>query len=145
MLIPDRPRVGFQLPGWKGAPWCPTAEILIRRPQWIVEAVPRDPYYLYGKIILRFDKDLFLGSYSSKYDWNGNLLASYAAVRSNVVKVGPGEFWGWAGGAVATALNWKEDRATIAGISTGEAVPADSRISLDANLFSLQRLTVLGK
>ena len=144
MVVPDRPRVGFQQPGWKGAPWCPTAEILIRRPHWVIEAVPKDPYYLYGKIVLRFDKDIYLGSYSSKYDWNGNLLASYAAVRSNVVKVGPGEFWGWAGGAVATAVNWKQDRATIAGIAIGQSIPADSRIPLDSKLFSLQRLNALG-
>jgi hypothetical protein len=49
--------------------------------------------------VLRFDKDIYLGSYSSKYDWQGNRVASYAAVRTNIVKVAPGEFWGWAGGA----------------------------------------------
>jgi hypothetical protein len=145
MIVPDRPRLGFQLPEWKGAPWCPTGEILVRRPHWVVEAVPKDPYYLYGKLVLRFDKDIFLGSYSSKYDWSGNLLASYAAVRTNVVKVAPGEFWGWAGSAVAVALNWKQDRATTAGIAVGAATPADSRVPLDPSLFSLQRLTALGR
>lgn len=145
MIVPPRPRLGFQLPDWKGAPWCPIGQVLVRRPHWIVEAVPRDPYYLYGKIVLRFDKDVYLGSYSSKYDWQGNLIASYAAIRTNTVKVAPGEFWGWAGSAVATALNWKQDRATTAGIAVGESTPADSRIQLDPSLFSLQRLGVLGK
>jgi hypothetical protein len=145
MHISARPRLGFELPGWTGAPWCPIEEVLIRRPHWIVEAIPKDPYYLYGKLVLRFDKDIYLGSYSSKYDWQGNLIASYAAVRTNVVKVAPGEFWGWAGGAVAMALNWKQDRATTAGIVIGESVPADSRIPLDAKLFSLQRLNAAAK
>lgn len=145
MIIPGKARVGFQVPDWPGAPWCPVQEVLIRRPQWVVEAVPKDPYYLYGKLVLRFDKDIFLGSYTTKYDWKGNLLASYAAVRTNIVQAAPGEFWGWAGGAVALALNWKMDRATAAGIVAGKNVPADSRLPLSRDLFSLQRLTARGR
>ena len=145
MVIPAGPRLGFQAPGWKGVAWCPVQEILIRRPHWVIEAVPKDRYYLYGKIILRFDKQVYLGSYSSKYDWQGKLLASYAAIRTNTVKVGPGEYWGWAGGAVALAVNWKLDRATTAGIVAGEDVPADSRIPLSPDLFSVQRLTLKGR
>jgi hypothetical protein len=145
MIIPGKARVGFQDPAWQGAPWCPLQEVLIRRPHWIVEAVPKDPYYLYGKLVLRFDKDLYLGSYSTKYDWKGNLLASYSAVRTNVVEADTGELWGWAGGAVALALNWKLDRATAAGIAAGENAPADSRIPLAPSFFSLQRLMERGR
>ena len=145
MVVPGGARVGFQVPDWKGAPWCPVQEILIRRPHWVVEAVPKDRYYLYGKIVFRFDKDIYLGSYSSKYDWKGKLLASYAAVRTNILRVAPGEFWGWAGGAVALAVNWKLDRATTAGIVAGTDVPADSRIPLSADEFSLQRVQSAGK
>jgi len=145
MEVPSGARVGFQVPGWNGAPWCPLQEVLIRRPHWIVEAVPKDPYYLFGKLIFRFDKDMFLGSYSSKYDWQGRLLSSYSSIRTNIVKAAPGEIWGWAGGAVALALNWKLDRATTAGIAVGKHVPADSRIALSPNLFSLQRLNEKGR
>ena len=70
-----------------------------------------------------------LGTDSTKWD---------AAVRTNIIRVGPGEFWGWAGGAVALAVNWKLDRATTAGIVAGADVPADSRIPLSADEFSLQ-------
>lgn len=145
MLIPGGARVGYQVPEWTGAPWCPVQEVLIRRPHWIVEAVPKDPYYLFGKLVFRFDKELFMGSYSSKYDWKGTLLASYSAIRTNIVQAAPGELWGWAGGAVAVALNWKLDRATTAGIVAGKNVPADSRIPLSAHLFSLQRLNERGR
>jgi hypothetical protein len=123
MTVPGTARLGFQVPDWKGAPWCPIQEVLIKRPHWIVEAVPKDKYYLYGKIVLRFDKDFFLGSYSTKYDWNDKLIASFVAVRTNFVKVGPGEFWAWIGGAVATALNWKLDRATTSGHRGGRERP----------------------
>jgi hypothetical protein len=145
MLIPGVARVGFQVPGWTGAPWCPIQEVLIRRPHWVVEAVPKDPYYLYGKLVLRFDKEVYLGSYSSKYDWQGNLTSSYSAIRTNIVKVAPGELWGWAGSSVAMALNWRLDRATTAGIVAGQNVPADSRISLSPSLFSLQGLNERGR
>jgi hypothetical protein len=145
MLIPAGARVGFQVPDWKGVAWCPVQEVLIRRPHWLIEAVPKDPYYLYGKLLLRFDKDIYLGSYSSKYDWKGKLLASYAAIRTNIIRVGDGEHWGWAGGAVALAVNWKLDRATTAGIVSGENVPADSRIPIAPDFFSLQRLVSQGR
>ena len=145
MVVPGGARVGFQVPDRKGAPWCPIQEMLIRRPHWIIEAVPKDRYYLYGKIIFRFDKDIYLGSYSSKYDWKGKLLNSYVAIRTNIIPVAPGELWGWAGGAVALAVNWKLDRATTAGIEVGTDVPADSRIPLDADLFSLQEIQSRGK
>ncbi len=145
MQIPGGARVGFQVPDWSGAPWCPVQEVLIRRPHWVVEAVPKDPYYLFGKMVFRFDTELFMGSYSSKYDWQGNLIGSYSAIRTNIVKVAPGELWAWAGGAVALALNWKLDRATTAGITAGQNVPADSRIPLSPNLFSLQRLMEKGR
>lgn len=145
MLIPGGARVGFEKPDWPGVAWCPLQEVLVRRPHWIIEAVPKDPYYLFGKIVLRFDKDIFLGSYSSKYDWKGNLIGSYSAIRTNIVKAAPGELWGWAGGAVAVAVNWRLDRATTAGIVSGEKVPADSRIPLSPNLFSLQRLSGFGR
>ena len=145
MLIPGGARVGFQVPDWQGAPWCPVKEVLVRRPHWVVEAVPKDPYYLFGKLVFRFDKELYMGSYSTKYDWQGNLLGSYSAIRTNIVKAAPGELWGWAGGAVAVAMNWKLDRATTAGIVAGHNVPADSRIPLSPQLFSLQRLTERGR
>ncbi|MDX2168114.1 MAG: outer membrane lipoprotein-sorting protein [Deltaproteobacteria bacterium] len=145
MLVPGGARVGYQVPGWKGAPWCPVQEVLIRRPHWVVEAIPKDPYYLFGKLVFRFDKELYMGSYSSKYDWQGALIGSFSAIRTNIVRAAPGELWGWAGGAVAVALNWKLDRATTAGIVAGRNVPADSRIPLSPQLFSLQRLNERGR
>ena len=140
MVIPPRPRLGAEVPGWKGVPWCPTEEVLIRRSVWVVEAVPKDPYYRFGKLILRFDKETFMGSYTSKYDWSGNLIGSFSAINTNIVKAAPGELWAWTGGAVAVAIDWKRDRATTAGITAGNAVPADSRLPLAPEEFSLQQL-----
>lgn len=106
---------------------------------------PSDPKAAMKIVWNYFDKELFMGSYSSKYDWQGRLMASFAGIRTNIIKVGPGEFWGWDGGAVSVAINWKLDRATTAGIVVGEGVPADSRIPLSPHLFSLQNLMAKGK
>ena len=82
-----------------------------------------------------------MGSYASKYDWNGNLISSFSAINTNIVKAAPGELWAWAGGAVEVAIDWKRNRATTAGITPGSAVPADSRLPLSPEEFSLQQLT----
>ena len=141
MFVPGGARLGFQVPDWKGAPWCPMQEVLVRRPHWVVEAVPKDPYYLFGKLVLRFDKDIFLGSYSSKYDWQGNLLGSYSADphqhrqgRARRV-LGLGRRRGRPGDQLeARPRHHRRHRRR-------RRLPADSRIPLSPNLFSLQRLS----
>ena len=69
------------------------------------------------------------------------MVSSFVAINSNIVKAAPGELWAWAGGAVAVAVDWKRDRATTAGITPGNMVPADSRVPLSPEEFSLQQLT----
>jgi hypothetical protein len=56
--------------------WRPLASefVLLKRPVWIVEGTPKDRYYLYGKPLLRFDKESWRGTYNSKYDWQGQIL-----------------------------------------------------------------------
>jgi hypothetical protein len=50
---------GWQKPGWKGAPWAPTEHWWVKRPVWIVEGNPRDPFYNYGRQIFYVDRDTF--------------------------------------------------------------------------------------
>ena len=57
------------------------------RPVWIVEAVPKNPYYLYGKQVMYFDKDNFRGYWKSKYDWKGNVLMNYQVPESLIQKI----------------------------------------------------------
>src|SRR5262249_29844364 len=51
--------VGFQDPNWKGIAWAPVNAALARRPCWIIEGIPRDKYYLFGKIQLYIDKETY--------------------------------------------------------------------------------------
>lgn len=144
-LDSTRPRLNYQLPNWKGLPWAPlpSESILTRRRVWVVEGVPKDKYYLFGKIVLRFDKESWRGSYNSKYDWKGNLLNSY--VSSNGPYFRLGDEWRIHGESFFTMnQNFKMNRATV-----GYMDPAhpqnQARLPLPDNLFNVDALARAGK
>jgi hypothetical protein len=103
----------FETPGAKGAAWWTLKNVFIRRPVWIVEGTPKDPYYDSGKILLYVDRDLYHGYYKISFTKAGELF------RTNLC----GQAWGrTADGkfAAPTALlmmgvNEKENRGTPAG------------------------------
>jgi len=68
--------VGFQDPQWTGIAWAPLAPVLRQAEVWIVEAKPRDPYYLFERIELGIDQETFQGAVSRKFDAQGALLRS---------------------------------------------------------------------
>src|SRR6185369_2914999 len=53
LKVPEYNVIASQEPGWekdKGmVAWAPTQMALVPRPVWVVEAVPKNEYYLYGK------------------------------------------------------------------------------------------------
>ncbi len=56
---------------WKGAAWWPVNLYLAKRPVWILEFYPKDPYYAYGKQYIWIDQELFRGYYKEVYDRAG--------------------------------------------------------------------------
>ena len=68
---------GFQDPNWTGVAWAPINGGLAKRPVWVVEATPKDKYYLYGKIELWIDAETWDGAWNSKFSWQGELVHSY--------------------------------------------------------------------
>lgn len=52
----ERVEVGYEKPGWQGAAWAPTKLKLAKRPCWVIEATPKDPYYAYGRRVVYIDK-----------------------------------------------------------------------------------------
>jgi hypothetical protein len=133
------------MPGWTGVPWAPVSAVLVRRPTWIVEAIPKDPNYLYGRIILRLDAETYHGSWVTKYDQAGTLMMSYQASRGSYYQ--PDGAYVAAGGiAVRTAESFLFDRATVILFpSRNPKNPADYRVPLKADLFGADRLLRLGK
>ena len=142
----DKPWFAYDKPGTPGAPWAPMESRFVKGRYWVIEAVPKDRYYLYGKIILRFDEKTMRGSYSSKYSWKNELLASY--------QVQNGVYWSPDGGKTGhvagrsvyqVAENVKLDRATAVRFDRNPANPADYKVPLDASMFDSQALVKAGK
>lgn len=130
----------FETKGATGAGWFTLGNVYVRRPVWIVEGVPKDPYYEAGKVLLYVDRELYHGYYKLSYNKAGELY------RTNFC----GAAWGRSADdsfAAATALlmlgvNEKENRGTPAGRFTEQiferAFPDDwftpehlSRLSAD--------------
>jgi hypothetical protein len=139
----DQKVVGYHDPQWTGIAWAPLAPVLVRRKVWIVEAKPRDPYYLFGRIELAFDQETFQGVWSRKFDAQGALLRSllFLVGAPQPVQAGgdalllPATSMGY-----VLAENLKQDRATVAGtVPPGKSVHA-RRVPLDPGLFALERL-----
>jgi hypothetical protein len=66
--------VGYMVDGWSGVAWAPTAGALAKRKFWVIEGVPKDKYYLYGKIELWIDDQSWQGAWNRKFSWQGELL-----------------------------------------------------------------------
>jgi len=69
--------VGYMLKDWKGIAWAPAAAGLAKRKFWVLEGVPKDKYYLYGKIELWIDDETWQGAWNRKFSWQGDLLNVY--------------------------------------------------------------------
>jgi len=141
------PMVGFQQPDWNGLAWAPLNFVLVERPMWVIEGVPRDPYYLFGKIQLYIDRENYRGAWSRKFNWAGELVGTYQiGGYLNGTPDGSHYLWGHAL-YYQVAENLKVGRATFAG-----APPADVRdaandffVPYEAAFFSHQNLARFGK
>jgi hypothetical protein len=140
------PRIGADDPTWKGLPWAPVSTVLVRRPTWIVEAVPKDPNDLYGKIVLRFDAETYHGSWSSKYDRSGTLVGSYQVSTGAYYSPDGRTYVPGGGVAVQIAENVVLHRATAIVLPREDpSSPSDQDVPLSRDLFSLDALLRLGE
>jgi hypothetical protein len=62
---------GYETPNWKGAPWAMTNMVWVKRPAWVIEAFPKDPYYSYGRQVLYADRENNLLLYKVVYNRAG--------------------------------------------------------------------------
>ncbi len=150
-LLRNPPSAGFQMSSWRGVAWAPVSAALAKRRFWVVEAVPRDPYYLYGRIELWIDAESWIGAFNRKFAWSGELLNTYQVEgylnhpgrRADSDQVE----WLWsAEHAWQCAESLKLERATVAGIRPSPEAPFERRARHDiAQTFSLQSLTRWGR
>jgi hypothetical protein len=139
----DQKVVGYQDPAWTGLAWAPLGPVLVRRKVWIVEAKPRDPYYLFARIELAVDQETFQGVSSRKFDTQGALLRSlqFLTAAPQPIEIGgeklvfPSTSMGY-----VLAENLKQERATIAGtVPPGKSVHS-RRLVVEPGIFALEHL-----
>ena len=142
------PAVGFETPGWTGVAWAPSAAGLAKRPFWVIEATPRDKYYLYGRIELWIDAETWDGAWNRKFSWKGELVHIYQSMARVNHRAGEGDDVEWmpiSEQAWACAENIKMDRASLGGLRADPQAPAYRRMPIDFNLFESTALTRFGK
>ncbi len=142
------PTVGYRTPGWKGVTWAPTDAALAKRAFWIVEATPRDKYYLYGKLQLWIDAETWDGAWNRKFDWGGQLIGTYQLIARVNQPAGPPEAQEWlpVGTMVwACSENVKHNRATLGGMRPDPKAASYRRMPLEAGLFDSTALQRFGK
>jgi Protein of unknown function (DUF1329) len=64
-------RFGLSTVGWTGAPWLPTNMVWVKRPVWVVEGYPKDPYYNYGRQLFYIDRVTYKIYYKVIYTPSG--------------------------------------------------------------------------
>lgn len=142
------PTAGYWMKGWTGVPWAPTDAALAKRPMWVIEAVPRDKYYLYGRLELWIDAETWDGAWNLKYSWSGDLVHSYqsqARINQRAGDPNDPEYLPASSMVWACAENFKMDRATLGGMRADPQAPAHRRVPIDAALFDSMSLTRFGK
>ena len=140
--------LGYQDAGWKGLPWAPIGPVRVQRKLWVIEAVPKDPYYQYGRIEIGIDQETFQGVRSRKFDANGALLRSleFLTYASQAIEAGGEQLIQPASSmGCIVAENTRAGRATVVGSSPPGKSVHERRVLFDPALFSLERLGPTGK
>jgi hypothetical protein len=149
-LWPDIPFLGYMDKDWKGIAWAPTgAAVLSKRPFWIIEGVPHDKYYLYGKLQLYIDSITYRGAWLRKFGWKDELLAIHQVLAWNAIPFtrpnGTVDYLEGSNQAYQCIENLKLNRATVAGIKSSPTAPFYTHIRFDPGVFSLDALARSGK
>jgi hypothetical protein len=146
---PDIPFIGYMDPNWKGIGWAPATASLSQRSFYIVEGVPKDRYYLFGKLQLYIDKITFQGAWNRKFDWKGELMNSFQVMAWNPQSLkrpdGGIDFVQGSNRAYQTVEAVKMRRATVAGIKSSPRAGFDGRFTFTQSDFALDRLAQAGK
>lgn len=146
----DLPYVGYMDPAWKGVPWAPRgAAVLAKRRFWVVEGVPRDRYYLFGKVQLYLDRLTYQGAWNRKFDWKGELMNTMQVMGWSPLAVtrpdGKVDYLHGSNSAFQCAENIKLDRATVAGIKSSPNSGFYNHGTFPPDYFSTEALARAGK
>ena len=137
---------GFMVKDWKGVSWAPVVAGVAKRKFWVLEGIPKDKYYLYGKLELWIDDTTWAGAWNRKFSWRGDLLNTYQVVGFATAPYNDKERWWGSTFGCQLSENVKQDRATVSGMNgPGDDPPNDRRIPLEPGFFDYQSLSRFGK
>jgi hypothetical protein len=142
------PTAGYQTADWKGAAWAPVDPALAKRSFWVVEGVPRDKYYLYGKLELWIDAETWDGAWNRKFSWTGELVHIYQLQARINQPAGSPEQREWVPASTmvwACAENVKMNRATLGGMRPDAKAEFYRRMVIEPNTFESSTLNRFGK
>ncbi|MBU4009691.1 MAG: DUF1329 domain-containing protein, partial [Proteobacteria bacterium] len=65
-------KLGYEDPNWKGASWAPMNIIYVPRKVWVVEQMPKDPYYNWGLHVNYIDQETYTIWYKEVFEKSGD-------------------------------------------------------------------------
>lgn len=113
---------------------------------YLAEAIPRDKYSLYGRLVPWIEAETYSGAYHQKFNRKGEHVLTYAVLglpnhmTPDGLETVPVTTQTWAG-----AENLKMKRAPLAGARDDEKSPFDRRVSIDPSIFDAGALVRFGK
>jgi hypothetical protein len=124
--------------------------VLLHRSVWVIEGVPKDRYYLYGKIQLHVDKETFQGSWNRKFSWKGELLNTLQTAGTGPNRSpdgGKSFFDSGVGGCIVAQIaeNVKMNRATVSAVDPKTDPVSWAGVPLDPSFFEHATLARFGK
>jgi hypothetical protein len=77
-------KLGYETEGWEGASWAPTNWIWIKQKAYVIQGIPKDPYYNYGDTYLWIEAVRFFPTFKIIYDraknyWKTAVTSMFAA------------------------------------------------------------------
>ena len=112
----------------------------------MLEGIPKDKYYLYGRIELWIDDQSWQGAWNRKFSWQNELLNVYQVMGFATADFNEHERWWGSTMGFQLSENIKADRATCSGQNApGEDPQNDRRIPLEPGFFDYQTLNRFGK
>ena len=111
--------------------------------------MPKDKYYLYGRLDLYLDKETFQGAWNRKFSWQGELLNTLQVMAFLTTPYtrpnGKVDYMQASNMAFQCAENVKKNQATVAGIKSSPKSGFDGRVVYDPNLFDTTSMSRFGK
>jgi hypothetical protein len=96
---------GYEKEEWQGAPWAPLNFIWVKRPVYVIEVTPKDPYYNYGTQLLWVDA--------------ANWCPVHKTIRDRA-----GKFWKF---TLHAEMNYESEDKTMKVQSAGNQIVVDER------------------